>query len=78
MQKGAVIMDNETLKILQDEQARLKQESLQALKLHKAALRKLKPRIKYEELTAQLMEVWRIALLHGINLDTGERIIKNN
>lgn len=71
-------MDCETLKILQDEQARLKQESLQALKLHKSAPRKLKPRIKYEELTAQLMEVWRIALLHGINLDTGERIIKNN
>ena len=71
-------MDNETLKILQDEQARLTQESLQALKLHKAAPRKLKPRIKYEELTAQLIEVNRIALLHGINLDTGEKLIKNN
>lgn len=71
-------MDIETLKILQDEQARLKEESLQALKLHKSAPRKLKPRIKYEELTAQLMEVWRIAFLHGINLDTGERIIRNN
>lgn len=71
-------MDCETLKILQDEQARLKQESLQALKLHKSAPRKLKPRIAYEELTAQLMEVRRIGLLHGINLDTGERIIKNN
>ena len=71
-------MDYETLKILQDEQARLKQESLQALKLHRSAPRKLKPRIKYEELTAQLMEIWRIALLHGINLDTGEQVIKNN
>lgn len=69
-------MDYETLKILQDEQARLKQESLQALKAHQKYPRKLKPRIAYEELTAQLMEVWRIALLHGINLDTGERIIK--
>ena len=74
MRKGSVIVDYETLKILQDEQARLKQESLQALKLHKSSPRKLKPRIKYEELTAQLMEVWRIALLHGINLDTGERM----
>lgn len=71
-------MDIETLRILQDEQARLKQESLQALKAHQKYPRKLKPRIAYEELTAQLMEVWRIALLHGINLDTGERIIKNN
>lgn len=71
-------MDCETLKILQDEQVRLKQESLQALKMHKSAPRKLKPRIKYEELTAQLMEVWRIALLHNINLDTGEQVIKNN
>lgn len=71
-------MDNETLKILQDEQARLKQESLKALKLHKSAPRKLKPRIAYEELVAQWMEVNRIAFLHGINLDTGERIIKNN
>ena len=70
-------MDNETLKILQDEQARLRKESLQALKLHKAAPRKLKPRIAYEELVAQWMEVNRIAFLHGINLDTGERIIKN-
>lgn len=70
-------MDYETLKILQDEQVRLKQESLQALKAHQKYPRKLKPRIKYEELTAQLMEVWRIAFLHGINLDTGERIIKN-
>lgn len=78
MRKGVVIVDCETLKILQDEQVRLKQESLQALKLHKSAPRKLKPRIKYEELTAQLMEVWRIALLHGINLDTGEQVIKNN
>lgn len=71
-------MDYETLKILQDEQARLTQESLQALKAHQKYPRKLKPRIKYEELTAQLREVWRIALLHGVNLDTGERIIKNN
>lgn len=78
MWKGTVIMDIETLKILQDEQARLKEESLQVLKLHQKYPRKLKPRIKYEELTAQLMEVWRIALLHGINLDTGEQIIKNN
>lgn len=68
-------MDYETLKILQDEKARLQQESLQALKAHQKYPRKLKPRIAYEELTAQLMEVWRIALLHGINLDTGERII---
>lgn len=70
-------MDFETLKILKAEQKRLEQESFKALKVHKSSPRKLKPRIAYEELTAQLMEVERIAFLHGINLTTGERIIKN-
>ena len=69
-------MDGETLRILRSEQARLREESLQALKVHRENPRKLKPRIAYETATARLMEVEWIAFLHNIDLNTGEKIIK--
>lgn len=65
-----------TILILKHESDRLEKEAKEAASLYHQNRRLVKNRIRYAELTAQLVEINRLCLLLNVDLDTvyGEQI----